>query len=130
MIQYAHAVVWLDHRAARLFSFNRDQSDSVTVKHENPPHSIHHRAGTMGSGHAHEDAVYFREVAEALQPAREILIVGPGDVKRAFNKYLRDVAPAIAVKVAGVETVDHPSDGQIVALARKYFVRADRMLGS
>jgi hypothetical protein len=27
-----------------------------------------------------------------------------------------------------VETVDHPSDGQLVAFARKYFKAADRML--
>ena len=31
-------------------------------------------------------------------------------------------------KVIGVETVDHPSDGQLVAFARKYFVAKDRML--
>ena len=33
-----------------------------------------------------------------------------------------------AEKVVGVETVDHPSDGQLVAYARKYFVAKDRML--
>jgi hypothetical protein len=30
--------------------------------------------------------------------------------------------------VIGVETVDHPSDAQLVAFARKYFVAKDRML--
>ena len=29
----------------------------------------------------------------------------------------------------GVESVDHPTDGQLVAYARKYFVAKDRMLG-
>ena len=29
--------------------------------------------------------------------------------------------------IAGVETVDHPSDGQLVAHARKYFKVADLM---
>jgi stalled ribosome rescue protein Dom34 len=129
MIHFAHAVVWLDHRAAHLFSFNRDSSDSTLVKHRDAPHHIHHRAGTMGSGHTQEDANYFREVAEALRPAREILLAGPGTVKQAFKKYLDDVVPAIASKVVGVEALDHPSDGEIVAFARKYFVRTDRMTG-
>ena len=31
-------------------------------------------------------------------------------------------------KVIGIETVDHPGDGQLVAYARKYFVAKDRML--
>jgi hypothetical protein len=30
--------------------------------------------------------------------------------------------------IAGVETVDHPSDAQLVALARHYFKAEDRML--
>jgi hypothetical protein len=29
--------------------------------------------------------------------------------------------------IVGVETVDHPSDAQLVAYARKYFIAADRM---
>lgn len=34
----------------------------------------------------------------------------------------------MADKVVGVETVDHPSDAQLVAYARKYFVAKNRML--
>jgi hypothetical protein len=30
--------------------------------------------------------------------------------------------------IVGVETVDHPSDGQLVARARHYFKAEDRML--
>jgi hypothetical protein len=30
-------------------------------------------------------------------------------------------------KIVGVETVDHPTDGQLVAHARRYFHAADRM---
>ena len=35
--------------------------------------------------------------------------------------------PTLKKKVVGVETIDHPSDGQLVAHARKYFSAADRM---
>ena len=37
------------------------------------------------------------------------------------------VDPKLKKKVVGVETIDHPSDGQLVAHARKYFNAADRM---
>jgi len=30
--------------------------------------------------------------------------------------------------VVGVESIDHPTDGQLVAYARKYFVAKDKML--
>ena len=32
-------------------------------------------------------------------------------------------------KIIGVETVDHPTDNQLVAHARRYFRAADKMLG-
>ena len=34
---------------------------------------------------------------------------------------------ALETKVVGIETVDHPSDGQLVAFAKKYFKRSDGM---
>ena len=37
--------------------------------------------------------------------------------------------PVIAGKVVGIESVDHPSDGQLLAYARHYFVKIDRMRG-
>jgi hypothetical protein len=35
----------------------------------------------------------------------------------------------VAALIAGYETADHPSERQLLALARKYFVRFDRMVG-
>ena len=35
--------------------------------------------------------------------------------------------PELTKLIVGVETVDHPSDAQLVAHAKKYLVAADRM---
>jgi hypothetical protein len=35
----------------------------------------------------------------------------------------------MSARVVGVETVDHPSDGQLLAHARQYFQAADQMRG-
>ncbi|MES2317992.1 MAG: hypothetical protein V4631_10920 [Pseudomonadota bacterium] len=43
----------------------------------------------------------------------------------AFIKHLHKNHADIADKVVSVETVDHPNDGQLLAYARKYFVKAD-----
>lgn len=129
MSTFAHVIVWIDHRAAHLVSFSPDHATSQVVAHNDAPHSIHHKAGTMGPGHAPEDVKYFREVAKALSSAHEILIVGPGMVKLAFRNFLEKSMPALEKKVVGVETLDHPTEGQLLAFARKYFVQADRMIG-
>jgi hypothetical protein len=49
--------------------------------------------------------------------------VGPSTAKLDFSRYLHKHDPALEARIVGIETVDHPSDGQLVAYARKYFER-------
>jgi stalled ribosome rescue protein Dom34 len=121
---YLNAVVWIDHRGAHIHSFNWDESESVFVRHEDAPHKLHSKAsGTPGSQHVHEDKAYLGAVVDALQPFREILIVGPGLAKTELKKHLDREAPSVAERVVGVEPMDHPSDGQLLDFARRYFRR-------
>ena len=54
-----------------------------------------------------------------------VLVVGPGSAKHEFVKFLaRNHPGALEEHVAGVETVDHPTDAQLVALARAAFAHA------
>ena len=71
----------------------------------------------------HEDKNYLSAVANALKPFREILIVGPGLAKTELKKYLDTKAPGVAECVVGVEPIDHPSDGELLNFARRYFRR-------
>lgn len=122
-----HAVVWLDHARARVFSFNpTDVGEAHFLSH--PPHrQVHHKSGTIGAGKSDEDKAYFHGIAKALDEAGEVLIVGPGGAKLHFIRHLHRHDPALEAKLVGVETVDHPTDHQIVAYARQYFRAADRM---
>ena len=63
-----------------------------------------------------------------MKGATEILIVGPGHAKLELIKHIHSHDQGVSDKVIGVETVDHPSDAQLVAFARKYFVAKDRIL--
>jgi hypothetical protein len=46
----------------------------------------------------------------------------------AFIKHLLRHKHQLAEKIVGVETVDHPGDPQLLALARQYFLKADFLL--
>ena len=124
-----HAVGWLDHREARVFHLNETDVEKLTIHPERPHRHLHHKAGAIGArqGHAAEDESYYHEVAAALADAGEVLVVGPGQAKLALLRHLHRRAPDVERKVVGVETVDHPTDGQLVAHARHYFHAADRM---
>ena len=80
-----------------------------------------------GPGKTPPDDKYNQEVADAIKDAGEILIVGPSTAKLELFKYLQKHAPAIAARVVSVETVDHPTDGQLVKFARRHYEADDRM---
>ena len=121
-----HAVVWLDNREAKMFAFTPEEVEKLVLHPHHQTNHIHHKSGSIGSGHAKDDEGYFHAIAEALSQAGEILIVGPGQAKTNLFKHLHAHDRGVAAKVAGIETVDHPSDGQLVAYARKYFDKFDR----
>lgn len=127
MSHHAHVAVWIDHREAKVFEFDRNDVEQMLVRHSDAPHRIYHKSGSVGSGHVSEDEAYLRDVAKALHTAAEILILGPSHVKWQLRSYLNLHEPRISERIMAVVNEDHPSDNQIVDHARKYFSRIDRM---
>ena len=114
-----HTVVWLDHTKAQVIHFDLNDSESKSLKtHAAHPHPhIKH-----GDSHVSDNTQFYNDIADALTESTEVLVVGPAEEKTIFVKYLTDHWPAIAEKIKGVETVDHPSEGQLLAYARKHFL--------
>lgn len=127
-MSHYHALVWIDHSEAHVMHISPDDVENSIVQPSKPHHKLHSRVGTLGSGRAPEDQDYYHSVVEALQGAQEILVVGPAQAKLQLIKHIHAHAPALISKIVGIETVDHPTDGQLVVYARKYFLAKDRML--
>jgi stalled ribosome rescue protein Dom34 len=123
-----HAVVWIDHREARVFHVTPDDVEQAVLHPDHPTRHLHHKANSIGSGHAAEDHAYLQAVAESIAGAGAVLIAGPANEKTELVKHIREHSPKLMSAIVGVETVDHPSDGQLLAYARKHFKAADRML--
>ena len=64
---------------------------------------------------------------EAVAGSGALLITGPANAKTELVKHIHQHDPQMMKTVVGIETVDHPSDAQLVAYARKYFEGSDRM---
>lgn len=126
-MQRYHAVVWLDHREAKVFFFDRDSFDEVGLASGSPQQHLHHKAGSVAGKRSPEDQHFFHAIVDALKPAKEWLILGPGSAKLELVKHIHKHDATLADHVVGVETADHPTDKQVVAHARTYFKAADRM---
>lgn len=109
-----------------MFEFNAGDVQSLVI-HAHGGRQVHHKAGSVGGGKSPDDQAFFKAVGEALHPVGEALLVGPGATKTHLVKWLAKHDHAAAEKIVAVESADHPSDGQIVAHARTYFDRTDRM---
>lgn len=129
MAQY-HAVIWLDHSEAHVFHFTPDEVEKLAARSTNPNPHQHHKRGSKGSGNAKEDHAYLEHVTGLLKGAQEILVVGPAKAKLDLINYIHKHHQDLVPKIVGVETLDHPTDGQLVAYARKYFHAKDRMIQS
>jgi stalled ribosome rescue protein Dom34 len=127
MTSHYHVVVWIDHREAKVFQFNATDVDHTTVKSSHPDQHIHHKANSGDSGHAPVNTEFFKRVAQAIAQAGAILITGPANAKTELVTYIMKTQPHLAERISGVETLDHPSDGALVALARTFFKADDRM---
>jgi hypothetical protein len=127
-MSHYHAVVWIDHHEAHVVEFGMADRSREIVRPRQPITHLHTKAGSVSSWRAKEDPAFFDDVARALGGTGEILIVGPADAKFAFFKHLDAKHPALAARVVGVETVDHPSDAELVRYAKSYFHKAERML--
>ena len=118
-----HAVVWIDHQSAQVLQFDAEHVQSQKVK-AHTHHTARHASGVRTQ---HE---FFGEVCDAIAAIPEVLVVGPHTGLADFQHYVHKHRAEVGKRVVDYQTVDHPSENQLVALARKYFLRYDRMAGT
>lgn len=108
-------VVWIDSENAKIFTLKPEGVEAHAMKRHEPDHHTHSKREKHDSEH------FYHQVAEKTAKATELLVVGPGMAKTQFKSHLERHDKALAKKVVGVESMDHPTEAQIVAAARKIF---------
>jgi hypothetical protein len=126
---HIHALIWIDHHEAKIFRFDSEVTEAThhIIRDELSPPHLHHKAHSIGSGHVPVSHAYLEKVALDISDARAILIVGPSSAKHEFYKHLEEHHRALLERVVGVETLDHPGDGPLLAHAAQAFRSAARM---
>ena len=118
-----HAVAFVDHTQAQVLQFDAEHVQAERVKTHT--HQTRQHGSAVRSEHE-----YFGHVCDALAGIAEVLVTGPKTGLADFKHYADKHRPETAARIVGYETVDHPSENELVALARKYFLKHDRMAGT
>lgn len=118
-----HAVVWIDHQQAQVLQFDAEHVQASKVK-AHTHHTAQHGSAVRSQ---HE---FYAHVCDALAGIPEVLVTGSHQAQADFRHYVEKHRAATARQIMGWETVDHPTENQLVALARKAFIKIDRMAGT
>jgi hypothetical protein len=122
------AIVWIDHAQARMIKLDDDTWVTNVIRPQGGTPHLHHKANSIDDGHAPENQAYFHAVGKALEGVGAVLVTGPANAKTELMKHITRHDPALLGKVSAIQTVDHPTDGQLVDLARHHFASIDRGL--
>ena len=115
-----HAVVWMDHHSAHVLGFDAEHVHTEKIR-ARAHYTRQHESGVRTE---HE---FFGELCDAVDCVDEALVTGSHTAIADFRRYVEKHRPRTAPRIVGYEVVDHPTDNQLVALARRYFLRHDRM---
>jgi stalled ribosome rescue protein Dom34 len=98
--------------------FDREHTEAQRIKSRS-----HHKH----QGKAEDLGLFFTDIAQALSNTREVLLAGPGLVRNQFRDWCAKHHAAVASVVVDSVAADHPTDAQLVAMARQYFKKFDNM---
>jgi hypothetical protein len=118
-----HAVVWTDHHTAQVLQFDAEQVQASNV------HAHEHPTAQHGSG-VRAEHEFFADVCAALDGIQEVLVTGSHTAIADFRHYADKHRPQTATRIVAYEVVDHPSENQLVALARAYFLKHGETAGT
>ena len=119
----SHAVAWIDHHAAQVLQLDAEQVLGQKVKEH--VHYTRQHGSKVRSEHE-----FFAEVCDALSGIESILVVGSHTAQADFRHYVDKHRPAVAAQIAGWETVDHPTEGEVVKMAREFFVKRGELVAT
>jgi hypothetical protein len=77
------------------------------------------------SGSLTPRAAYFISMPRTSSPTWSVLIGGPANAKHELCKHNQRHAPPLVPPIAAAESLDHPTDRELVAHARHFFRAAD-----
>jgi hypothetical protein len=118
-----HSVAFVDHQSADVLQFDSEQVVAQKV-HQHLKFTREHHSGVRTE---HE---FFGRVCDALEGIAEVLVTGGHTGLADFRHYVDKHRPLTAACIVGYQVVDHPTENQLVALARKHFIKFDQFVGT
>jgi hypothetical protein len=126
----SRAIVWISNSEASVFRFGDDDVAQDRLRADAPYLAVKHKSGAMQTGNLSADLALIDRVVDALRGTRSWRLSGPDGARDYLLGYLeqyknRDGHIArLLTQLAGVVTLDRPSDATLLDQARQQQVAA------
>jgi DeoR/GlpR family transcriptional regulator of sugar metabolism len=118
--------IWIDRKKAVIVSVARDRSVVTQLRSSLRPHGRYHGPHDSGGEKKYEArheqgiAHYLDAVARHVERGDEVLILGPGETRRALARRIGQIKSLIGVTTKA-SAADKISDAELVATVRKRY---------
>jgi stalled ribosome rescue protein Dom34 len=104
----SYYALWIDHKHAFIYKFDATGTTETMLE---------------GHGHKTHDDTFYHSVAHALQDAKELLVMGPGEAKSEFKHHCeKHHHPQLAKAIVGVKPMEsHPTKAMMLDAAKEFF---------
>lgn len=110
-------ILWIERDCVKWFHIEREGTKERVLHRREIRHHTSHAPENLKNTDK-----FFHKVAESIQGADEILLVGPSLGKEHFRDYLENHRGlGLAGKVVGILTLGPHTDNQILAQSREFF---------
>jgi stalled ribosome rescue protein Dom34 len=111
-----HAIVWIDHHHAEVLRFDADEFQEQRLAEK----FRFTRQHGIGGRSEHE---FFSDVCDAITGVGSIVVAGSHTAQSDFRHYLSKQRSSLMASIVGWEIIGHPSEKELVMLARHFFMR-------
>jgi hypothetical protein len=123
--------IWIDQKKAIIVSVTREHSAVTRLRSSVRPHGRYHGAQDGGGEkkyeerHARHVAHFLDAVARQVERGDEVFILGPGEIKGALARRIRQIKSLRGVETAAPKAADKLTEAQLIAaIRRRYEMRA------
>lgn len=126
----SEAIVWISEREASVYRFGDDDVARGKLRADAPVLALKHKTGALQAGNLIADLALLDRVIDALRGVRRWRLAGPDGARDYLLGYLehyknRDGHMArLLTELAGVATLDKPTDDALLEQARQKQVAA------
>jgi nitrogenase subunit NifH len=119
--------IWMDHSNAHVMEFTTDPIETKIVSskftHEEKENSLGKSENVMHNKEQHQQAEYFKTLAEVIKDYEKVILFGPTDAKVELFNVLKTDHRFSKTKIE-VKQSDKMTENQKHAFVREYFSKS------